>query len=115
MRIRRGVFGREREEAEAAARGHAGRDVALAVCIGAGELDQRYGRTLRIERSGDVVGRAALRLGHRRRLPDGDEQRLQARIQIVHAGEVMQHALVDPQARADERAIVHGLEQAPAP
>ena len=41
-----------------------------------------------IERSGDVVGRAALRLGQRRRLPDGAQQRPQARIEIVHAGEV---------------------------
>ena len=40
-------------------------------------------------------------------------ERLQARIEVADAGEVVQHALVDPQPCGDERAVVRGLDQPP--
>ena len=90
-------------------------DVLLAVGVAAGELDDRQRRLAPIERGADRLRDEGVRVGERGGLADRAHERLQARIEVVDPGEVMQHALVDPQPRGDERAVVGGLDQPPAP
>ena len=59
--------------------------------------------------------RRACAVGHRRRQRMRAQQRTQARVEVVDAGQVVQHALVDAQAAAGQRLLVLELEQAPAP
>ena len=68
--------------------------VPLAGAVVAQQLQHRH-RVVALQRLHRGFDDARMALGHRRRRRMHAQQRAQARVEIVHAGEVMQHALVD--------------------
>ena len=109
MRAGGNVVGGDGMELQAAAAGEPGRHVALAMQVAAPELQHRQRRSELVEcRKRSVSTRGLMRLGHRRRFADPAQQGLQARVELIDAGEVVQHALVDAQPRGDQGGVSAG-------
>ena len=108
MRAGGNVLGGDGMELQAAAAGKPGRHVALAMQVGAPELQDRQRRFEIVEDRKDGIDRGLMRIGHRCRFADAAQQGLEALVDLIDAGEVMQHALVDAQPRGDQSGVFPG-------
>ena len=75
---------------------------------------RRIARRLRPQR-GDALGQSVLRWGQGRCLMHAVDDAEQPVIQVVHAQQIMQHALVDAQRAEHQRGARADLDQPPAP
>ena len=89
---------------------------ALVGRLGAAQLhrgERRIARRLRPQR-GDALGQSVLRWGQRHSLMHAADNAKQPIIQVVHAQQIMQHALVDAQRAEYQRGTRADLDQSPA-
>ena len=107
MRRGRDVRRAQHMQLQAQLAGDEARHILLAGGIVTDKLHQRRRACALLQRLGHRFGDACMAGGHCRRRRMDAQQWMQTVVEVVHTDEVVQHALVDAQAAAGQRRLVH--------